>query len=158
MNIRDFNKIIVVSLCDSFTDVVAKALSQNLDMMFCNTKELIEYELIDKKKVQEVCSKEYLQLSERRVMKHIASFVNVVVSINFDYLINNFDVLKAGALVVFVKLSKTFLKANDEVVNLIAYDTRTAKLKDLAHLQVNTIKTDTNFVCNKIIENLGGIL
>ena len=158
MNIRDFNKIIVVSLCDSFTDVVAKALSQNLDMMFCSTKDLIEYELIDKQKVQELCSREYLQLSERRVMKHIASFVNVVVSINYDYLINNFDVLKDGALLVFVKLSKTFLKENDEAVNLIAYETRTANLKALAHLQLNTIKTEPNYVCNKIIENLGGIL
>lgn len=158
MDIRDFNKIIVVSLCDRFTDSVANLLSQNLDMMFCNTRDLVEYELIDQKIIQEKCSKEYLKKSERAVMKHIASFVNVVVSINFDYLIHNIDILKIGGLIVFLKLPKNYVKENSNVVDLIDYENRSQELQKVSHAMINLRKTEPNFVCSKIMEVLGGIL
>ena len=110
MNNRDFNKIVIVSLCDSYTKQLGKLLSQNLDMMFCDTKDLIEYELIDRNAIQALCSKEYLEASERKVIDHIASFVNVVVAISYDYLIHNIDILKENSLIVYVKLSKKYVK------------------------------------------------
>lgn len=158
MDIRDFNKIIIVSLCDRFTKNLGKRLSQNLDMIFCDTKDLIEYELIDKKAVEKLCTKDFLEKSERNVLKHIASFENVVVSISYDYLVHNLNILKERSLIVFVSLSKKYIKEKSNSINFISYDERSKKLKEIANLTVNVLNTDLDFVCKKIITQLGGIL
>lgn len=158
MKMCKYNKIVIVSLCDGFTKSVSEKLSQMLGMMFCDTKDLIEYELIDKKMIERLCTKDYLENAEKMVIKHISSFVDVVVAINFDYLSHNFDLLKDGSLIVFLKLSKIFVKNNGNVVDQIAFESRTSQLEKLATLNLNIRKTDINFVCEKIIENLGGLL
>lgn len=158
MDIRDFNKIIIVSLCDRFTKNLGKRLSQNLDMIFCDTKDLIEYELIDKKAVEKLCTKDFLEKSEKNVLKHIASFENVVVSISYDYLVHNLNILKERSLIVFVSLSKKYIKEKSNSINFISYDERSKKLKEIANLTVNVLNTDLDFVYKKIITQLGGIL
>lgn len=158
MNISQFNKIIVVTLCESYSKDLGYLLSQNLGVMFCDTKELIEYELVDKKAVQELCSKRYLQESEKKVIKHLADFENVVVAINFDYLIHNLKLLKEGSLIVYVKLSKTFVQKNGNVVDVISFEDRDKKLQEISTICVDVRKTELQFVCNKIIEKIGGLL
>lgn len=154
----NFTKIIIVSLCDIFSKDIGKTLSQNLDMIFCDTKDLIEYELIDKKAIEKFCTVEYLEYAEASVIRHISTFVNVVVSISFDYLIHSLNILKEGSLIVFVKLPKTYIKQCGEAVNEIAYQSRTKELEKLATVTVDVKKTDVNFVCEKILNALGGII
>lgn len=158
MDIRNFNKIVIVSLCDRFSKDLGKTLSQNLDMIFCDTKELIEYELIDKKAIEKLCTKEYLEKSEKSVISHIASFENVVVAINFDYLTHNINILKDNSLIIFVDLPKKFVKEKGNVVDFIAFDERTTTLKNIATLTVSVRNTDIDFVCKKVMSGLGGIL
>ncbi|MBP3431649.1 MAG: hypothetical protein J6K39_02215 [Clostridia bacterium] len=155
---REYNKIVIISLCDNHTKLWAEKLSQTLGMIFCDTKDLIEYELIDKKAVEELCTKEYLEHAETRVLKHIASFTNVVVSINYDYLIHNFNILKEEGLVVFLKLPRNFIQENGSTVDAISYENRTKELEKLSNVTINLRKTDADFVCDKIIKTLGGIL
>ena len=154
MNGKIFDKIILVSLCDKFTRDLGNFLSQNLGMIFCDAKELVEYELVDKKAMEELCSVEYLEKSEKKVAKHIASFENVVVSIGYDYLMHNLDILKEKSLICFVKLPKSFVKANGEAINEIAYDARTADLEKISDVTLSVRKTDVEFVVEKIISNL----
>lgn len=158
MEIRDFNKIVIVSLCDSYSKNLGNILSQNLGMMFCDAKDLVEYELIDKNALEKFCTKEYLFECEKRVMNHIASFVNVVVSINYDYLIHHFKTIGKGSLIVFLKLTKKFIKENGNPVDFISYQNRTEDLEKMADLTLNIKKTDTNFVMEKVFEKLGGII
>ncbi len=158
MDIRGFNKIVIVSLCDRLTKSVGKKLSQHLGMIFCDTKDLVEYDLIDKKAVEKLCTKEYLEKAEKKVVSQIASFENVTVAINYDYLVHHINILKAKGLVVFVNLPKKYVKEKSNVVNFISYDERTKTLKNISTLTVNVRNTDVDFVCNKIITELGGIL
>lgn len=158
MDIRDFNKIVIVSLCDRLTKKVGKKLSQNLGMIFCDTKDLVEYDLIDKKAVERLCTKDYLEKAEKKVLSQIASFENVTVAINYDYLVHNINILKEKSLVVFVNLPKKYVKEKSNVVNFISYDERTKDLKNISTLTVNVRNTDVDFVCRKIITELGGIL
>ena len=158
MDIRDFNKIVIVSLCDRLTKSVGKKLSQHLGMIFCDTKDLVEYDLIDKKAVEKLCTKEYLEKAEKKVVSQIASFENVTVAINYDYLVHHINILKAKGLVVFVNLPKKYVKEKSNVVNFISYDERTKTLKNISTLTVNVRNTNVDFVCNKIITELGGIL
>ena len=158
MDIRGFNKIVIVSLCDRLTKSVGKKLSQHLGMIFCDTKDLVEYDLIDKKAVEKLCTKEYLEKAEKKVISQIASFENVIVAINYDYLVHHINILKAKGLVVFVNLPKKYVKEKSNVVNFISYDERTKTLKNISTLTVNVRNTNVDFVCNKIITELGGIL
>lgn len=154
MNGKIFDKIVLVSLCDKFTCDLGNFLSQNLGMMFCDAKELVEYELVDKKAMEELCSVEYLKKSEKNVAKHIASFENVVVSIGYDYLMHNLEILKEKSLIVFVKLPKIFVKSNGNPIDEIAYEARSKDLEEISDVTLSVRKTELQFVTGKIIENL----
>ena len=154
----NFNKIVIVSLCDEFTKQIGKTLSQELGMMFCDTKDLVEYELIDKDALKKISTKEYLEGAEKKVIAHIATFENVVVAINFDYLLNNFDILNCGSLIVFLRLPRTYVAKNCGSINEIAYESRSQKLEKLSTITLAIQFADEKKVCKKIISALGGIL
>lgn len=153
-----FNKIIIVSLCDNYSKDLCKLLSQNLGMIFCDSDDLVEYELIDKKTIEENCSKEYLAKSEKSVFKHIASFENVVVSISYDYLFHNINILKNKSLIVFVKLSKKYVKENGSPIEILGFEEHTKWLQENASVSIEVRKTDLDFVANKVVETLGELL
>ncbi len=158
MNVSQFNKIIVVSLCDRFSVEIGKQLSQSLDMIFCDTKDLMEYELCDIKKLGDLTSVEYLLQSERKVIKHISSFENVVVAISYDHLIHNLETIKQNALLVFVKLPKEYVEKNANPIELISYSNHSKDLSDVADVTLFVKNTQAKHVCEKILEKLGGIL
>ena len=158
MDIIKYNKILIVSLCDNYSNTVGQALSQKLGMLFCNTKDLVEYELIDKDALEKTATRTYLKNAEKSVLKHIASFENVVVSINFDYLVHNLNLFQENSLIVFLNLSRKFVKDNGNVVDLISYENRSEKLCKISQIALKTNKTDIDYVCEKIIEKLGGLL
>lgn len=158
MNKENINKIVLVSLCDSFSNQLATRLSQTLDMVFCDTKALVEYELVDKNAMEKLCTPQYLKDCEKKVMKHIASFENVVVSISYDYLIQNFDILKKNAIVLFVELPKVFVKNNGSALDGLAYEQRGGNLKEIADSCISLRKTDIDFALKKVIEILGRVL
>lgn len=151
---RDFNKIVIVSLDYHFSCEIGKTLSQKLDMMFCDSKDLLEYDLIDKDSIKKFCTKEYLEDEEKKVFRQIASFENVVVAMEYDYLIHNHKILKQKSLIIFLKLSKTDVV---DVANSINYQKRTSKLDKMAFLTIDLNK-DEKDACEKIINKLGGML
>lgn len=158
MNEKNFDKIVLVSLSEKFTSELGTMLSQTLGMLFCDAKELVEYELIDKKAVEQLCSVEYLEESERKVMRHIASFENVVVSISYDYLVHNYECLSQKGLIIFLKLPQSFVKDNGKPLDRLAYKDRTSKLQQLADISVSVRKTEVGFVLQKVIENLRSLI
>ena len=149
MKISDANKFLIVSLCDKFSAEVGNVLAHNFGMMFCDVNDLVEYELIDKDRLEEVSSASYLKAREKKVIKHFVSFENVVGSMGFDYFANNKNDIKS-TWTIFVKLPKNHV---DEL-SKIAYDDRNAKLQENANMTISVKKVDANFVCEKIIENL----
>lgn len=158
MKISNFNKILIVSLSEKFSSEVARSISHNLNMMFCDSKELLEYELLDKKAIQEKCSPHYLKELERKVLKDIASYENVCVSISYENFIREVKLFKINSIVVFVNLPKSYIKNQKDVINVIAYEDRTEKLKKLATLTIKIKKYDAKFVAERIITELGGKL
>ena len=126
MEISKYNKIVIVSLCDNFSNKLGNLLSQSLGMMFCNTEDLIEYELMDKNAIEKICTKQDFDTREAKVIKHIASFENVVVSISLNYLSKHISILRESSIIVFVRLSKKFITENGETVSKLNYDSRTA--------------------------------
>ena len=154
MKNENINKIIVVSLCDRWTAEVAEKLSQFLGVMFCDVEDLVEYELLDKEKLAKVTSEKYLKESEAKVMRHVASFENVVAAISYDYYVNNLNVLKKNALTIFLNVSKKFVSEKGAVANSLAYDDRSKKLDSECDFSLKIVKNEPDFVCEKIIKML----
>lgn len=67
---------------------------------------------------------------------------------------HNLEILREKSLICFVKLPKSFVKANGEAINEIAYDARTADLEKISDVTLSVRKTDVEFVVEKIISNL----
>ncbi len=158
MNIKKFNKIVIVSLCDNKSKSVGKVLSQTLDMMFCDAKELMEYQLIDRQALKEFCTPEYLLAQEKRVFKDIASYENVVVAISFDYFQHNKELFKDNSIVVFLKFSQEFCKVNASKPNFIAHKQHSKEMQDVADISFAIRNADDNFICKNIIKHLGGLI
>ena len=158
MNKKNFNKIILVSLCDKFSSELGRALSEDVGMLFCDTKEMMEYELVDRHAIEELCSVDYLKACERKIIKHIASFEGIVVSMDYDYLVRNFNLLEEGSVIVFLQLSKTFVKEKADAISSLAYESRTDDLKAIADVCVVLRKTDKDFALEKVEEELGRLL
>lgn len=154
MRTNDADKILIVSLCNDFSKQVANILSQSLGMMFCDIDDLVAYELIDQDKMKELTSREYLAERERKVMKHFASFENVVGTTNYQYYVSNCTILSQKTLVVFVKLPKSYIKEVGDEVDVLAFDDRTEKMEAVSDFVVAVKKVDEKFVCEKIIEVL----
>lgn len=154
MKTNDVNKILIVSLCNDFSKEVGNVLSQTLGMMFCDIDDLFEYELIDKDKIQQISSKEYMRERERKVMRHFASFENVVGVVGFEEFVNNTNVLQQRTLVVFVNLPKSYVEERGKAIDVIAYQDRNREIEAKVDAVVSVRKVDTKFVCEKILDVL----
>jgi len=158
MKEREINKIIVVSLCENFSKSVAYDLSQNLEMIFCDAKELLSYQLADLQAVSDQISKAYLEKEENRVLKELSSYENVIISINFDFFFKNLKLMKNKSITIYIDLPKSVVKANGNCLDSLAYGHRSEDLKELADITIDLKQPDKKTACAKILEKLGGIL
>ena len=157
MNAEKFNKIIIVSLYEKFSEEVGNLISHELGMLFCSAKDLMDYEIIDRKAVEEKCSVAYLKKLEKKVIKQISSFVNVCVSISYERFVENAVLFKDNALVFFVDLPKTYLKTVS-TPDYLRFDERRGTLKKLSTITISVRKVDSDSVKEKILSQLGGIV
>ncbi len=151
------NKIVIISLCEKFSNEIAKMISQDLGMLFCNARELIEYELIDRKRVEEIASVKYVKDVEKKVLKNLASYENVCISLSYEYFMTSYKSFENNSLIIFLDLPKNFIKEN-EMVSFLDYDERKKNLSKLSACLVSVRKLDKNFVKDKVLKILGGIL
>lgn len=155
---NSFNKIMLVSLCDKWISSVAYFLSQKLGMLYCNVNELLEYDLSEKKAMEDLCSPEYVEKREKGVIKHYLSFENVVASVDYDVFVHNKEFMDKSNLVIFVNVPNQFTESNGTAINVISLDDRKKKLKERADICINIRKTEEDFVSEKIIEQIREIL
>lgn len=157
MNAEKFNKIIIISLFEKFSEEVGNLISHDLGMLFCSAKDLMDYEIIDRKAVEEKCSVAYLKKLEKKVIKQIASFVNVCVSISYERFVENEALFRDNSLVIFIDLPKTYVKTTS-TSDYLRYDERRENLKKLSTISVSVRKIDADSVKEKILSQLGGIV
>lgn len=151
------NKIVIISLCEKFSNEIAKMISQDLGMLFCNARELIEYELIDRKRVEEIASVKYVKDVEKKVLKNLASYENVCISLSYEYFIKCSKNFENNSIIIFLDLPKNFLKEKEKI-SYLDYDDRKENLEKLSTCSIRIKKLDRTFVKEKILKILGGLL
>ena len=157
MEEKKYNKIVVVSLYEKFSTHVAKNISNDLGMLFCSARELLAYEIMDRKLVEEKCSVEYLKKQEQRVLRNLASYENVCVSISYERFMESYADFQKNSVIVFIDLPKTYIKQKSKI-SYIRYDERKARLEQNSTIIIRVRKVDAKLVKNKILKLLGGIL
>lgn len=153
----DFDKIVVVSLYERFSTLVAKAIAKDVNMLFCSTRELLAYEIMDRKLVEERCSVDYLKKQELRVIKNLASYENVCISISYERFYENASLFQKNSLIVFIDLPKTYIKQKSKI-SYIRFNERRENLIKTSTLSLKVRKVEVESVKNKILKQLGGIL
>ena len=153
----DFDKIVIVSLYVRFSTLVAKAIAKDVNMLFCSTRELLAYEIMDRKLVEERCSVDYLKKQELRVIKNLASYENVCISISYERFYENASLFQKNSLIVFIDLPKTYIKQKSKI-SYIRFNERRENLIKTSTLSLKVRKVEVESVKIKILKQLGGIL
>ena len=157
MEEKKYNKIVIVSLYEKFSTLVAKNISNDLGMLFCSVRELIAYEIMDRKLVEERCSVEYLKKQEQRVLRNLASYENVCISISYERFMESYELFQKESIIVFIDLSKTYIKQKSKI-SFIRFEERQARLEQNSTFSIKVRKVDVDLIKNKILKQLGGIL
>lgn len=157
MTEADFDKIVIVSLYERFSTLVAKAIAKDVNMLFCSTRELLAYEIMDRKLIEERCSLDYLKKQELRVIKNLASYENVCISISYERFYENASLFLKNSLIVFIDLPKTYIKQKSKI-SYIRFNERRENLIKTSTLSLKVRKVEVGSVKNKILKQLGGIL
>ena len=157
MEEKKYNKIVIVSLYEKFSTLVAKNISNDLGMLFCSARELIAYEIMDRKLVEERCSVEYLKKQEQRVLRNLASYENVCISISYERFMESYELFQKESIIVFIDLPKTYIKQKSKI-SFIRFEERQARLEQNSTFSIKVRKVDVDLIKNKILKLLGGIL
>lgn len=156
----------IVGLTKLFTDEVCKELASSLGMFYANVDDLLEYELGDRNKIEEVCGKEYLVKEELSVIRRACSFDDTVINIDYANLNNEtaLGYVKSSSLIVYLRLTKDRFKAeldregqsfNQRVIASDLFDDRDficGRLADISVICKGEMKDILNKINEKILE------
>lgn len=133
--------ICLIGLSNSFVDKYALDLSKKLDMFYANASEIIQFELFDKNKMEEVCGKEYLEKKESAILRRICTYENTIVNVEYQLLNNenNYKFVKDNCLIIYLKLNLDRYK--EELL--------TNNLSDSTRLLNVDLFGDRDFICEK---------
>ncbi len=133
--------ICLIGLSNSFVDKYALDLSKKLDMFYANASEIIQFELFDKTKMEEVCGKEYLEKKESAILRRICTYENTIVNVEYQLLNNenNYKFVKDYCLIIYLRLNLDRYKE----------ELSTENLSDSTRLLNVDLFGDRDFICEK---------
>lgn len=133
--------ICLVGLSNQFVDKNALELSKKLDMFYANASEIIQFELFDISRMEEMCGKDYLERKETAVLKRICTYENTIINIEYQLLNTetNYKFIKENCLIIYLKLS----------LNRYKKEVLEERMSDSAKsLNIDLFK-DRDFICSK---------
>lgn len=107
--------------------------------------------------MEEIASVKYVKDVEKKVLKNLASYENVCISLSYEHFMTSYKSFENNSLIIFLDLPKNYIKEN-EMVSFLDYDERKKNLSELSTCLVSVRKLDKNFVKDKVLKILGGIL
>ena len=116
--------ICLIGLSNQFVDQFGLGLSKKLDMFYANVQKIIEFELLDMHKMEEVCGKDYLEKKETSIIKRICTYENTILNVEYQLLNSdiNFEILKNACIIVYLKIDKNrygSLESNENLSNSV---------------------------------------
>ena len=133
--------ICLIGLSNQFIDKYALELSKKLDMFYANAEKIIQFELFDMNRMEEICGKEYLEKKESSVLKHICTYENTLINVDYKLLNNdtNYKNIKESCLIIYLRINL------DRYIKEIEKDNYSDSAKNL---NIDLFK-DRDFICCK---------
>lgn len=79
---------------------VAHKVALQLGYFYIDAEEYVEYDLVEKERALQVCSKEYLKQREQKAIQTICSYENTLISVSEDLFAANTNLFAAKCLLV----------------------------------------------------------
>jgi len=158
-----------VGLSRYFTEKVSMQLSEILALFYASVDKLIEFELLDSRKFEDVCGKDFLEATEKKILKRVANYENTVISIDCSRLNSeaNLKSIKNNCVVLFLDMDFELynqilaeeLKLSQDVIfiNKTLFDDRRRLCLDNADIVIKCDSNNADFEAKKIghqLENL----
>lgn len=153
--------ILVVGLNYDFSKSVAKELSNYFDMFFLDTDDLIEYSLMDVKKMQIVCGIEYFEKEKNKIIKSLNQYENTIINMHHKMFLegDTSTVVGTNALIIYIGMNKALLHEENQkngnlTVETIAYAELDNLLKLKSNISVNCDSLSVDSALKKILLKL----
>lgn len=155
----------ILGLSQKFTDDICRQLSVKMDMYYADVSKILEYELSDLSKVEEMCGVEYLQKEERSIINRICSYDNTIVNIEYSSLNDDstLKVVRDSCLLVYIKLNKDrfILEQNKESISenvknisLDVFEDRDFICKRISDITINCLDLKEDELIDMIIQQI----
>lgn len=152
----------ITILCNSqnFKKRVAKNLADQLDMLYADLEQILEYNMINDDMLEKA-GQQYFDENEKSTLKNVANYENTVITLDFSTLNkeNNAEILRQSTLVIYLSLEHNIFDSlnvseNDKnlaSINEIVYADRDKLLRSFADITVDVSKVDINLVTQQIM-------
>lgn len=131
--------ICLIGLSSQFVDKCGFELSKKLDMFYANAAKIIEFELFDMNRMEEICGKDYLEKKESSILKRLCTYENTILNVEYQLLNNetNYKNIKENCLVIYLKLKKSNL---EKIL-------KTENISESSLIISNDLFNDRNYIC-----------
>lgn len=156
--------ITIVGLVNNYKKQVAKTLADELEMVFADVNDIMEFNLINSKMI-EIIGQKYFDENEEKTVKTLSTYENTVITLNFSTLNknNNIESLKKNSLIIYLRLNfDTFIEVNKaevvgslQKINGTAFNERDYLLKKISEIVVNIDEIDIANSVKNIIREIG---
>lgn len=155
--------ITVICLVNGFKKRIAKALADELDMMYADCNDVMEFNLINTDMIN-IVGQDYFDKNESKTLEMLCGYENTVLTINFSTLNkkNNINAINNSCLIVylkmkfdlFVELNKMEVLGTLNKINEIAFKDRDALMTNISDVQVDIDEIDSQTVIKNILKEI----
>ena len=156
--------ILIVGLSDDFVRLFSSALADRLDLYYLDIEKLLEYSIMDRLKMQQVCGVRYLDEQERKVIKSVNDYQNTVISIKLDLFAQHLENILNSSFLVYLKFEKSEIKKlnellkskslNEVVLNDLVFEERDKFLKKNCDIVLNCDILNIESGIDKLIKKI----
>ncbi len=159
------SNLCIIGLSKQFVDDICKQLSDRLEMYYANVEQIMEFELMDLHKVEEICGKEYLLKEEISIIKRVSSYENTLLNVEYSHLNNESSLLaiRENCLLIYLRLtsarfdkeqSRENVSENVRKINKDVMEDRDFICKNISDVTINCGNHSDSDLIDKIIEQI----
>ena len=152
--------ITIIGLTNDYKRNISKALADELDMIFADINELMEFNFINSNML-ETAGQDYYDKNERKTIQTITSYESTVITLNFSTF-NKSDyssIIKNNSLVIYLRQSfEDFVIANKKEVsksllniNKIAFNDRDKLMLSYCDIKIDIENESISECVEKIL-------
>lgn len=159
--------ITILALNNNLKKIISKSLAKKLDMFYLDIPDIIKFDLETYSKIMNVNGVDFYNKLENDAFKRACAFENTVITTELDLINkdNNFALLKASSLIIYLKLDYEFYKEKlieerprsniyEENLKLIVFNERNKIMSDYSDIVINVTHRNEKRIVNLIIKEI----